>query len=165
MRAATSIFLARPVSTSHCDLGHEGVIGTWRAARQEVPAGCWRHAGNVGHRSTPRKLVKPLRDGGAIGRIVEPVKISAAIFPSEFCLCALKTFKERQEKRKFLRFMREAVRRRLTVERPQLLTPLPPLSCRRLGVPIAGVFNGEPKSKGQPQHRSRGLGIGFTLEI
>jgi hypothetical protein len=29
------------------------------------------------------------------------------------------------EKRKFLRFMREAVQRRLTVEGPELLTPLP----------------------------------------
>ena len=50
------------------DLGHEGVIGTWRA-----PGGrCAQDAGGMPVTSVTgrrRDLVKPLRDGGAIGRI------------------------------------------------------------------------------------------------
>src|SRR3954454_22258120 len=55
------------------------------------------------------------------------------------------------KKRKFLRFMREAVRRRLTVESSELLTPLPYLSSESWEFLSPAFLNGDPEP---PQLRS-----------
>ena len=59
--------------------------------------------------------------------------------------------KSQAKKRKFLRFMREAVRRRLSVEASELLTPLPlsfPLEISSSCLPA--FCDGELESNGQP---------------
>ena len=60
-------------------LGHEGVIGTWRAPGRR----CAHDAGGMPVTSVTgrrRELVEPLRDGGAIGR---SDRFPGPVFPSE----------------------------------------------------------------------------------
>ena len=66
-----------------------------------------------------RDLVKPLRDGSAIGDLD---RFSAPFFHSEIAYVVENV---QEKKRKLLRFMREAVRRRLSVKRPNFRKPPP----------------------------------------
>ena len=116
-------------------LGHEGVIGTWRAPGRR----CAHDAGGMPVTSVTgrrHELVKPVREGGAIGELDR--------FRPRFPLkSAYVVENSRVKKRKFLRFMREAVQRRLLVEGPRLSTPPTPVtSAGRPGVPF---LSGEPR--------------------
>src|SRR4051812_6042962 len=98
------------------------------------------------------KLVKPSRDGGATGELD---RFSAPFFHRE-SLILLKILGSK--KPKLLRFMREAVRRRLSVEASELLTPLPLSFPFRVSSSVPQRFvtvNWGPTAS--CQHRSRGL--------
>jgi len=91
-------------------------------------AGCWRKAPDF---LSPLPVFARCRGSFLADWILENVPFCPQKSPM-----ALKT--KDSKKRKFLRFMKGTSQRRLTVDRPELLTPLP-LSFLREGLGIASV--------------------------